>query len=57
VRKTEGRPRHMWDDNIKIGWGLVDWLVLAQDRGQWSALVNMLTNIWVPQNVGKIVSS
>jgi hypothetical protein len=32
-------------DNIKIdrreiGWGVMDWIDLAQDRGQWRALVN-----------------
>jgi hypothetical protein len=45
VGKTEGkrqlgRPRHRWVDNIKmalgeIGWSSVDWIGLAQDRGQW----------------------
>jgi hypothetical protein len=33
-------------DNIKmdlgeIGWDGVDWIELAQDRGQWRALVNL----------------
>jgi hypothetical protein len=42
VRKPEGkkpylRPRHRWEDNIridlrKIGWEDVDWIHLAQDR-------------------------
>jgi len=32
-----GRPRHRWDDNIKInlqdvGWVGMDWIDLAQDR-------------------------
>jgi hypothetical protein len=32
-----GRPRRRWVDNIKqylreIGWGGMDWIVLAQDR-------------------------
>jgi hypothetical protein len=36
-----GRPRHMWEDNIKmdlreIGWGGMDWIDLAQDRDQYS---------------------
>jgi hypothetical protein len=33
-------------DNIKmdleeIGWNGVDWIDMAQDRGQWRALVNL----------------
>jgi hypothetical protein len=36
-KRTLGRPRHWWVDNIKIdlveiGWGGVDWIGLAQDR-------------------------
>jgi hypothetical protein len=32
----------------KIGWGGVDWIVLAQDRDQWRALLNMVMNLRVP---------
>jgi hypothetical protein len=44
VRRPFGRPRHRWEDNIKIGlrevgWGM-DWIELAQDRDKWRALVN-----------------
>jgi hypothetical protein len=40
-------------DNIKmdhrqIGWGVMDWIYLAQDRDQWRALVNTAMNLWVP---------
>jgi hypothetical protein len=47
-----GRPRHRWVDNIKmglreIGWGVMDWINLAQGRDQWRALVNTVTNLWV----------
>jgi hypothetical protein len=43
----------MWEDNIKvdlteIGWGIMDWIHLAQDRDEWRALVNMVMNLWVP---------
>jgi hypothetical protein len=39
--------------NIKVDlreteWGGVDWIDLAEDRGQWRALVNTAMNIWVP---------
>jgi hypothetical protein len=58
VRKLEGkgplgRPRRRWVDNIKmdlkeIGWDDVGWIDVAQDRGQWSVLVNMILDLWVP---------
>jgi hypothetical protein len=57
VGKPEGkrplrRPRHEWVD-IKMdlrgmGLGGIDWIDLAQDRGQWRALVNTVMNLWVP---------
>jgi hypothetical protein len=58
VGKPEGKSplrtrRRRWEDNIKmylreIGWGGMDWIVLAQDRDQWRALVNMVMNLRVP---------
>jgi hypothetical protein len=47
------RPRRRWIDNIKmdlseIGFGVVDWIGLAQDRNQWRALVNAVMNLRVP---------
>jgi hypothetical protein len=47
------RPRHRWEDNIKIdiqevGWGGMDWIYLAQDRDRWRALVNAAMNFRVP---------
>jgi hypothetical protein len=39
-RRTLGKPRHRWEDNIKmdlmeIGFGDVDWIRLVQDRDRW----------------------
>jgi hypothetical protein len=39
-RKPLGRPRHRWEDSIKmdireIGFGDVDWIHLVQDRDRW----------------------
>jgi hypothetical protein len=35
-------------DLREIEWGGIDWIVLAQDRDQCRALVNMVMNFWVP---------
>jgi hypothetical protein len=48
-----GRPRCRWVHNIKmdlreIGWGGVDWIVMAQDKEGWRALVNGVLNLRVP---------
>jgi hypothetical protein len=61
-KRPLGRPRRRWVDNIKmdlrgIGWDGMDWIDLAQDRGQWSALVNMVMNLRVSYNAGKYLSS
>jgi hypothetical protein len=52
-RRPLGRPRCRWEDNIKmdlqeVEWGGMDWIELAQDRDRWRALVNAVTNLWVP---------
>jgi hypothetical protein len=41
----------------EIGWGVVDWINLAQERNQQRALVNMVMNLRVPENDGKFLSS
>jgi hypothetical protein len=48
-----GRPRRRWLNNMKMdlremGWSGMDWIDLAQDRGEWRALVNTVINLWVP---------
>ena len=48
-----GRPRHRWEDNIKmdlqeVGCEGMDWIELAQDRDSCKALVNAVMNLWVP---------
>jgi hypothetical protein len=50
VKRLLGRPRRRWEDGIRmdlreIGLGSVDWIQLAQDRGQWRALVNTVMNL------------
>jgi hypothetical protein len=52
-KRPLGRPRHRWVNNIimdlrDIGWVVIDWIDLAQDRNQWRALVNTLMKFRVP---------
>ena len=52
-KKPLGRPRHRWEDNIKmdleeVGGGGGDWMEFAQDRKRWRALVSMVMNLRVP---------
>jgi hypothetical protein len=51
--KPLGRPRHRWEDNIKMGLqetggGGMVWIDLAEDRERWQALVNVVMNLRVP---------
>jgi hypothetical protein len=51
-KRLLGRPRHGWENNIKmnlgeVGLGDVDWIGLAQDRNRWRALVNSVMNLRV----------
>ena len=52
-KRTLGRPRRRWEDNIKmnlqeVGCVGVDWIVLAQGRKKWRALVNVVMKLRVP---------
>jgi hypothetical protein len=52
-RRPLGRPRHRWEDNIKMdlqemGVACGDWIERAQDRDRWRALVNTVMNFRVP---------
>ena len=51
-KRPLGRPRSRWEDNIKkglqkMGFGVMDWIELAQDRDRWRALVNAVMNLRV----------
>jgi hypothetical protein len=52
-RRPLGRPRHRWEDNIKMdirdmGCGCVNWMEPVQDRDRWLALVSAVMNLQVP---------
>jgi len=54
VRKPQGkrllgRTRHRWEDDIRMGlreggWGVLDWIHLAQDTDHWQVLMIMVMN-------------
>jgi hypothetical protein len=52
-KRLFGRPRHMWEHNIRIDlreivWEGMDWFHLGQDRDQLQALVNTVMKLQVP---------
>ena len=52
-KRPLGRPRHRWDDNIKmdlreVGCDPRDCIALAEDRDQWRAYVRAVMNLRVP---------
>jgi hypothetical protein len=62
-KRPLGRPRHRWEDGIRmylmeIGWGVcvcvhvracarVEWIHLAQVKDHWRAVVNVVMNLRV----------
>ena len=52
-KRTLGRPRRRWEDNIKmhlreVGCDTGDWIHLVQDRVQGRAYVRVLMNLQIP---------
>jgi hypothetical protein len=51
-KRILGRPRHRWEDNIKmdlreIGIDGANWIRLVQDRVHWRAIVSTVMNLRV----------
>jgi len=40
-----------------LGYGVMDWTELAEDRDRWLAVVNEVMNVWFPYNVGNFSTS
>jgi len=61
-RRTLGRSRRRWEDNIKmdlqeVECGGVYWIELAQDRDRWRTFVNAAMNFQVPKNEWNFLTS
>jgi hypothetical protein len=58
-KETTKKTRHRWENNIKmnqeIGWCGIDWIDLAQDVDQWTALLNTVMNLRVSIEILEIV--
>jgi hypothetical protein len=51
-KRPLGRPRHRWEDNIKMDLReirivVANWIQVSQDRVQWRTFVNTVMNLWV----------
>jgi hypothetical protein len=46
-KRPLARPRQYKMDLREIGWDGVNWIDMAQDRDQWSALMNTVLNLRV----------
>jgi hypothetical protein len=62
-RRTLGRLRRRWEDNIKtnlqeVGYGSIDWINLAQnwDRRRAFVRVNGVVDLRVPLNEGNFLT-
>ena len=52
-RKPLGRPRHRWEDNIKmdlheVGYRGMEWIDLSQNNDRWRELVNAVLHTHFP---------
>jgi hypothetical protein len=46
-KRSLGRPKRRWEDNIKMDLQEVGWIEVAQDRDRWWELVNAVMNLRV----------
>jgi hypothetical protein len=43
-------------DTMQLGWD-VDWILLAQDRDRWRAVVRTMMSLRVPKEGGNLLTS
>jgi hypothetical protein len=53
------RPRHEWEDNVslnlrEIGWEVVDWIYLTQDRDQGGLLWTQTFGFYKMQGISSL---
>jgi hypothetical protein len=58
-KRLPGRPRRRWVDHIKmdlvdIGWDIMDWIGLAEDRYSWGDLVNAVMTLRVQEMASRV---
>jgi hypothetical protein len=46
-RRPLRRPRHRWEDGIRMNLRGVDSIRLTQDRDWWQAVVRVVMNLWL----------
>jgi hypothetical protein len=61
-KRTLERPRHRWEDNIKmdlreVGCGTMDWIEVGQERDRWWALVGAVMKLRVPYDARNFLTS
>jgi len=57
VKKSLGRHKHRWEENIKVFLHGSERMDLAQDREKWRALTNTVRNLRVPKHTGNFLTS
>jgi hypothetical protein len=40
-----------------VGYGVMDWIELTQDKDRWRELVTAVMYLWVPKNAGEFLTS
>jgi hypothetical protein len=61
-KRPLGRPRSRWVYNgrmdlTEIGFEVMDWIDLVQDRDRWWAVMNMAKELRVPYKAGNVLTS
>jgi hypothetical protein len=58
--KTLEKPKHRWEDNIKMNLNKsdrgVDWILQAQDRDRWQTVVKAIINRQFTSNSGSLLT-